>query len=447
MQKRKFTVVTQLHEKNNQDIIAYIESSRHTYAKAIRKTFYVIRNLKNFNKASFYTYLQNRYNITRRTANSIVSDAQGRLNSLKELKQYEAKQLQYKISHLEEQIIPKLVEKRNNNSKLLQSGNPASLTKQRNLRLKIVAKKNKLNKLKQRLSNLSYQLESGRLKFCFGTKKLLKQNYDKFVEQRDSQMTFVGAKGEICCNHNLQLKYNQKNNQFLVRLRKDIGGYKSAKDDNRYAYGKFFFNHHKSRVISILKNHDGPLSYRIIKKNGRYYICCTFEIQVDEKDFTTCSNHGTIGLDFNKGFITLSETNRHGHLVQTQFLPYRFRSGNKTKADLQKIANHVMALACRTGKNICIEDLNFEVTKSKTETKYGKQYNEMIHSLAYRQFTDIIESAAYRNKVTLIKVNPAWTSWLAKKLFCPTMKLNVYVGASYVIARRGQGYKDTVKSL
>ena len=71
----------------------------------------------------------------------------------------------------------------------------------------------------------------------------------------------------------------------------------------------------------------------------------------------------------------------------------------------------------------------------------------MLHSLAYRQFTDIIESAAYRNKVTLTKVNPAWTSWLAKKLYCPTMKLNVHVGASYVIARRGQGYKDTVKSL
>ena len=28
MQKRKFTVVTQLHEKNNHDIIEYVESSR-----------------------------------------------------------------------------------------------------------------------------------------------------------------------------------------------------------------------------------------------------------------------------------------------------------------------------------------------------------------------------------------------------------------------------------
>lgn len=137
-------------------------------------------------------------------------------------------------------------------------------------------------------------------------------------------------------------------------------------------------------------------------------------------------------------------------MIRTQFLPYRFKSGGKTKTDLQKIANHVTALACQTGKNICIENLNFKATKSKTETtgtKHGKQYNDMTHSLAYRQFTDIIESVAYRNKVTLIKVNPAWTSWLAEKLYCPTMKLNVHVGASYVIARRGQGYKDTVKSL
>ena len=292
-----------------------------------------------------------------------------------------------------------------------------------------------------------YQLESNKLKFCFGTKKLLKQNHDKFIEQRDSQITFIGAKEEVCCNQNLQLTYNRRDNQFSIKLRRDFGGYKSVNIKDKFIYGKVCFNHHKNRIISILKNKNSPLSYKLIKKNDRYYLCCTFEIQADTNNFITCSEYGTIGLDFNKGFITLSETNEYGHLVQTQFLPYRFRSGNKTKTDLQKIANHVTALAYRTGKDICIENLNFKATRSKTETKYGKQYNEMINSLAYRQFIDIIESAAYRNKVTLTKVNPAWTSWLAKKLYCPTMKLNVHVGASYVIARRGQGYKDTVKSL
>lgn len=37
MFKRKFTTVTQLHEKNNQNIIDYIESARGTYAQALEK--------------------------------------------------------------------------------------------------------------------------------------------------------------------------------------------------------------------------------------------------------------------------------------------------------------------------------------------------------------------------------------------------------------------------
>ena len=80
-------------------------------------------------------------------------------------------------------------------------------------------------------------------------------------------------------------------------------------------------------------------------------------------------------------------------------------------------------------------------------TKEGKKYNQMIHSLAYRQFVEIMESAAYRQLVHLVKVNPAWTSWLAKEFYCPKMKLNIHVGASYMIARRGQVLKDSVSVL
>ncbi len=443
MQKRKFTVVTQLHEKNNHDIIEYVESFSSDYARAMRETFYDIKH-DGFNKSQQNTYLQNKYGIVKRTANSIISDAQGRYNTIKGLKEYERKQLERKIMNLEHVVIPKLVNRRNCNSTRLQEGGFISLIEQRNLRRKIVTKKAKLNQLKQKLNNLNYQLESGKFKLCFGTKQLLKQDYERFVEQRDMQMLFVGAKVETSCNQILQLEYNRKNNQFSIQLRKDFGGYKSARGDNRYAYGKVYFNYHKDKIVSILKSKSSPLSYKIIKKNGRYYLYCTFEIQVDVGNIITRSNNGTIGLDFNKGFVTLSETNKYGHLLQTQLLPYRFKSGNKTKTDLQCIANHVMRLSIQTGKDVCIENLDFVTKKSKTETKQGKKYNDMLHSLAYSQFSDAIGSVTYRNNVNLIKVNPAWTSWLAKQKYCPTMKLNVHVGASYVIARRGQGYKDTI---
>ena len=193
-----------------------------------------------------------------------------------------------------------------------------------------------------------------------------------------------------------------------------------------------------------MRSKASPLSYRIVKKDDRYYLHCTFEFQVGNGDIVTRSSYGTIGLDFNKGFVTLSETNQYGHLVQTKFMFYRFKAGNKTNSDLQEVANHVVRLALRRGKDVCIENLDFSGKKSKAEAKVGKKYNEMLHSLAYREFSDAIESVTYRNRVGLIKVNPAWTSWLAGKIYCSPMKLNIHTGASYVIARRGQGYKDTV---
>ena len=442
MLKRKFTVVAQLHEKNNYNLIEYVEEARGTYAKALRETFHVVKNSQGFNKSKHNTYLQDRYGILKRTANSIISDAQGCLNALKELKVYEQKQLERKIKTLNNYIV-QLETQKADNCAMLRAGLFINLVKHRNLKRKLVAKKFKLNTLKQHLSNLEYQIETGRYKLCFGTKRLLHLDYNAFVERRDSQLSFIGAKTEKAGNQLLQLRFDYRNNQFNIKLRKDINGFKYA--DDKYVTGRVYFNHHKDKIKQILQHSNSPLSYKIIKRNNRYYLTCTFEIQADLQDFQTRSSYGTLGLDFNKGFVTLSETNQYGHLVQTQFLPYRFRAGNKTKADLQTIANHVIKMALETGKDICIENLDFKTTKARTQSKKGKKYNDMIHSLAYRQFVNSIEQCAYRHFVYVRRVNPAWTSWLAKQLYCPTMKLNVHVGASYVIARRGQGYKDAVK--
>ena len=442
MFKRKFTVVTQLHEKNNQDIINHMESSRGVYAQALRETFYVVKNSAEFDKSAYNTELQNKYGILKRTANSIIADAQGRFNALKELKVYEQKQLESKIQALEEYIQELQAEKADNCS-MLRAGLSINLIKHRNLRRKLAAKKSKLNRMKQRLTNLRYQIDTGRYKLCFGTKKLLNTDKEAFIAQRDSQMSFVGSKTEPACNQQLQLTFLPKTNQFGIKLRKDIGGFKNAED--KYVYGRVYFNHHANKIKQILRHKNSPLSFKIIKRNGRYYLYCSFEIQAELSDFQTRSSHGTIGLDFNKGFVTLSETNQYGHLIQTQFLPYRFKAGHKTETDFQRIACHVVELARNTGKDVCVENLDFKIKKSKTQNKKDRKYNEMLHSLSYRQFINSIEQRAYRHLVYVHRVNPAWTSWLAKQLYCPTMKLNTHVGASYVIARRGQGFKDAVK--
>lgn len=442
MRSRKFTVVAQLHKNQNRDLIGYVNSCFATYGEIKRKTFHVLKRNANFNKSSFNTYLQTKYGILKRTANSIISDAQSALNALIELKQYEKSQLERKILSLEN-LIEKLEMKVADNKTLLRLNNKSiSLIAHRNLKRKLVSKKNQLNHKKQKLNNLVYQIEHGIYKLCFGTKYLLNCNYDKFVERRDSQLSFVGSKDETAGNQVLQLSYNRQNNQFDVQLRKDIGGFKDSRGS--YVMGKVHFNHHKQELISILKNHNSPLSYKIIKKNGRYYLYCTFEIQRDKTSFVTRSSNGVIGLDFNKGFVTLTETNQFGHMVDTDLIRYRFKQGDATQTDLETVATVVKESALATGKDVVIENLNFKATKAKTVSKKGKKYNDMLHSLAYRKFVAIIENVCYRNYIWLRKVNPAWTSWIAKQKYCPNMKLNIHTGASFVIARRGQGYTDAV---
>ena len=93
MQSRKFTIATQLNEKSNRCLIEYIEASRGEYGKALREAFYAIKR-GGIDKSKYNTYLQQKYRITKRTASSIIYDAQGRFNALKALKEYEKKQLE-----------------------------------------------------------------------------------------------------------------------------------------------------------------------------------------------------------------------------------------------------------------------------------------------------------------------------------------------------------------
>ena len=440
----KYTTETRLYIKNNKDIVDYFDEVINQYSYIFRKVYYIIRNDPKIKTSSLNTELQNEYNISKRTAGSIIKTVQGIINSIKELKKTEIKQKQYrleKISKKLEKLIPVLM----NLKSKAENNNIKDLIKYRNLKTKVAFLKIKKDKLVNKIKSLNHQLETNRFKITFGTKKLFRENLEEFLNKRDNQMVFVGSKDETACNQTFQLKYIAKINQFIIKMRKDFK-YKNEKGEERYVYGKCFFNNHKNLLKEILKSQSSPLTYRIIKRKNKYYLQCIFEID-NKNTILTGKNYGVIGIDFNKGFLAISQTNKYGHLVKTDKMKYRFGSGNKTKNDLLLLINKLTELAINTGKNIVMEDLNFLKTKSKAikgKSEKGKKYNEMLHSLAYRMFLNRTEQICNRKNVGLIKVNPAWTSWIAKNKFCNKMKLNIHTGASFVIARRGMNIKDVV---
>ena len=449
MLKQKYTTVTQLHEINNKDIIEYFENACVYFCKLQRKAFHIFKNENIKGNKIDYNLLLKKfmvdYKISRRTTNSILKDIQGRIKALAELKKYEVSQKEQKIKSLKEEIekldnkILEFQEKMKNKIKV-------NHLKYWNLKKSRAFKKIKLNKFQMRLEQLKWEIKTGHYKLCFGTKKLLNSNKIEFLLQRDSQISYIGCQEEKGRNSMFQLSYNNQNNQFEIKVRKDFG----FDTEDKYVFGKCYFNNHKNKLIEALKNKNStPLTYSIIRKNGRYYLHCTFEYRIEDKSlFLTRKIYGTIGLDFNKGFIALSEIDRNSNLIGTDILKYRFGKGNKTKSDLENCISKILKRALQTGKDVCFEDLNFKGTKSKAtkgKTDKGKKYNNMLHSLAYSLYDKLITNMAFKNKIGIIKVNPAWTSWIAKNKFCERMKLNIHNGASFVIARRGLGIKDTIQ--
>ena len=440
----KYTTETRLYIKNNKDIVEYFDEVKEQYSYILRKVYYIIRNNPKLKTNLLNTELQNEYNISKRTANSIIKTVQGKINSIKELKKIEIKQKEYKLKKISEKLeklIPVLL-----GLKLkAEKNNIKDLIKYRNFKTKIAFMKIRKDKLINKINSLKYQLETNKFKITFGTKKLFRQNLEEFLNKRDNQMIFVGSKDETGCNQTFQLKYVSNINQFIIKVRKDFK-YKDKKGEERYVYGKCFFNNHKNLLKETIKSQSSPLTYRIIERKNKYYLQCIFEIN-NENVFLTRKNYGVIGVDFNKGFLAISQTNKYGHLIKTDKMTYRFGSGNKTKNDLLLIINKLIKLAIDTGKDLVIEDLNFLKIKSKAtkgKSKKGKEYNKMLHSLAYRIFLNRTEQICNRKNIGLIKINPAWTSWIAKNKFCDKMKLNIHTGASFVIARRGMNIKDVV---
>ena len=74
--------------------------------------------------------------------------------------------------------------------------------------------------------------------------------------------------------------------------------------------------------------------------------------------------------------------------------------------------------------------------------KKDKKYNEMLHSLAYSNFSEFIKRACFKHNIHLSEVNPAYTSIIGKEKYSEVKKLNVHTAASYVIGRRALNFVD-----
>lgn len=420
MNKTETTVVTScvLYNDFNKDLYEYFEEVTPLFAFLVRRTIHHLRHkLHGETETTYRTRLKNDYNVTNRFAKVVLITAKNLLKLSKTAGDYLYSTYDKKIKNVSTKIIK---------TKAALNNPKTTRGRIKNLKTKLFWLEMRKNKLIQLKNNGSKPM------LTLGTKKLLKSDKLKFLEKRDNQIVYVGSKEETAGNQQFQISYDKKCNKFTYKLRLENEYIK----DSKYISGRFVLKDKfaKKEILKTLNNpKSSPLSFRIIKKNNALYLHIMYRIVADLK---TRSSKGVLGVDFNKGFITISEIDEKGKLLNCDRVNYIHKGKvGVTKNSMHHLVKDLIDLAVKSGKDIVIEDLK-SLNKNKGEKTERKYYNRMINTLKFGSFRDFLQVKCDKCGVTLVTVNPYNTSKIAKDKYCYDMKLNIHSGASYVIARR-----------
>ena len=416
----QITLVTNclLYEDKNKQLYEYFEEISPLFTFLVRRTIHHLKHNLNGEKTSKYrTRLKQEYNITNRFAKAVVTTAQNLFKLSSAAGEYLHSTYADKIKKVNAKIIK---------TKAILNNPKTKKNRIKTLKTKLFWLEMKKNKLTQCYNNGPKPM------LTFGTKKLLKSDKSKFLEKRDNQIVYVGDKVDYKGNQQFKLFYDKKYNKFTYELRVENQCIK----DSKYIYGGFIIkdNIAKREILKTLTNRkSNPLSFRIIRKNNLLHLQIMYRTESEPK---TRSSNGVLGVDFNKGFITISEIDETGKLLNVDRINYihKGKSG-VTKNSMYHLVKELVDLVISSGKDIVIEDLK-SLNKNKKEKTERKHYNRMINTLKFGRFRNVLQTKCDKLGVGLSLIDPYNTSKIAANKYCYDMKLNIHSAASYVIARR-----------
>lgn len=217
------------------------------------------------------------------------------------------------------------------------------------------------------------------------------------------------------------------------------------------------FPYKKEEIINTLKynlnkkNHKKlPLCFYLIrkidKKIGEYYY--QFKLTLNllaNKYINESTETGIVGIDFNFGHIDLTEIDEKGNMLNHKTILYDLTGTSKqNELSLRKVLDEVGIYVKDKHKCLVIEDLNTKQSKYKfnADKQKQKRLNKVIHSLPVALYKQAVSYLSVKYEFMVYQVKPAYTSIIGKLKYADRMKLNSHISASYVIARRGLGYKE-----
>ena len=312
----------------------------------------------------------------------------------------------------------------------------------------IILKKQSLKLKEQKLASLTKQLSNNKVKICFGSRKLFKQNpkinqdsiyktYDDWRKEwdlrRNNSTTSIGDKSKP--NGNPEIQWQPANNVLRIRLTNtqaevrmkslalstglDVENETTAKICNLRMQARFieisnvnFIGHHgEARQKIMAAQGKLPLTAKIvIREGGKFYLHISVARQ-DNSSFTP-RDRGALGVDFNVKGVAWAVVKPDGNLDSKKhgFIEWKIQKqkSGTINVEIGTVAKQLAEMAQLNNVAIAIENLDFADKKANLAKR--KEYNAMLSTLATKKFVAMVEKQCKDKAIGLYLINPRYSS-------------------------------------
>ena len=333
-------------------------------------------------------------------------------------------------------------------------------------------KRRRLANLKFRLAVLEADLAAGRVRLCFGSKKLWRRQYDlkangygsreawqqDWRDVRSNEFFVLGSRDETA---GCQLCVATVNDDGTLTLRLRMPDSLAGRHGKylvvpnvRFAYGheKVLAALGSNTEYAVYRREHGEkearvtalgqaISYRFKRDAKGWRVFATTELP--EVEVTTDRRRGAVGVDLNADHLAVVETDASGNYVKAWRVPLVTygKSHHQAEALIGDAVAGVVEYARGAGKPLVVEKLDFRQKKAVLEGE-SRKYSRMLTSFAYGKIKAYFLSRGYREGVAIIEVNPAHSSVVGRVKFMERYGLTVHQAAALVLARRLLGCSE-----
>ncbi len=384
-------------------------------------------------------YIRN-FGLTARQFNAVRANLDGKVAATREGQKN-------RIAHLQDAIAAaaKAVKKAERDlaklrDKKVRTAQAASL--RRRLRFTLHQKRRRLHALQRRLAAAQADHEAGRVRLCFGGKKLFHAQFHlkangfadlaawraAWRQRRSSQFLCLGSKDELAGNQTCtRVPDGSLRLRVPPELEAAFGKHVLVKNV-KFAYGQ-------AETDAALRCGEA-VTYRFLRHDDQEAWYVHASVERPDVKITTDGRLGALGVDFNPAHVDVGEIERFGNPVGVRSFPLDLAKKTEARATaiLAEVAADIVDWARLSGKPLVVEELDFRKKKAALRER-SPRYARMLSAFAYRKFFQLLFSRAAREGVEVIGVNPAFTSVIGEVKFASGYGLSSHCAAAVAIAR------------